>query len=344
MKKNLIKVHFQNGLNLDTFKREVFDVDHISDLYDFEESKNPQFIIFGPYGNDVPAKGNYIRIGYFCENINPDLNCCEWGFGVPSEDEINHPKYKRIQWHGLDPGCLLKSLSDNDIDRILQEKNKFCNFLYSNPVPYREHFFKQLSKYKKVDAPGKSMNNMSPIDIGYDGDIWQRKRQFLTPYKFTIAFENYAYPGYQTEKLYDAMRLNSLPIYCGDEQITKLFNPKSFLNVSSFIPTQKNQMINWLEKSSQQNFVDIRPQYFKSPKNRLERKLKAIGRQLKMKLQYNNLDFSSVIDRIIEIDQNQDLYIEYLKEPWFHHNIIPEGTQNRNRWIEIFTTKPPIIS
>jgi len=41
------------------------------------------------------------------------------------------------------------------------------------------------------------MNNMPSVDSIYKGDKWEVKHQFLSPYKFTIAFENYVYPGYQ---------------------------------------------------------------------------------------------------------------------------------------------------
>jgi len=64
--KPLIKLRFQNGLTFKTFKKEVFDVAGLHNDYIFEESPSPDFIIFGPYGNDIPPKGNYIRIGYFC--------------------------------------------------------------------------------------------------------------------------------------------------------------------------------------------------------------------------------------------------------------------------------------
>lgn len=333
-----IKIKFLNGLNLETFKKEVFDVNGVSENFTFEISEQPDFIVFGPYGNDIPPKGNYTRIGYFCENITPDLSICEWAFGIPNEEEINHKNYKRIQWHGFNPQLLVKNLSDNDIDRIINQKQNFCNFLYSHTVPYREDFFKQLSKYKKVDAPGKSMNNMASIDLLYKGDVWERKRQFLSRYKFTIAFENYAYPGYQTEKLYDAMRENSLSIYCGDNAIGEIFNTKSFLNTSEFIKINRNGFVGFLEKHSQLNFVDIRPTFFQKPSHRIIRKLKAIGRKLKMKRQFNKLDFSPLIDRIIEIDNNEDLYIKYLKESWFNNNRVPSNTSSKDRWTEIFSS------
>jgi hypothetical protein len=332
--RKLIKIKCQNGISFKDALKDIFFELH--DLFEFEESNDPDFILFGPYGNDIPQKGNYIRIGYYCENVIPDLSICEWAFGIPLTEYINHPKYKRIQWHGLDPHTLVKQLSDNDIDRILQEKKSFCNFFYSHEVPYREAFFKQLSKYKKVDAPGKSMNNMGSIDELYQGNRWERKRKFVSEYKFTIAFENYSYPGYQTEKLYDAMEVNSLPIYCGDPNIGEIFNTDSFLNAPDYLKYRRNGLVRSIEALSQQTFVDIRPQFFKSPLHRMSRKLKYLGRKLKMNLQFNNLDFSTLIDRIIEIDQNQDLYIHYLKQPWFNQNAVPSNTTNKDRWTLIF--------
>lgn len=333
----MIKIHFQNGLTLESFKKEVFDIEHLSNLYQFEESSNPDFIIFGPYGNDIPQKGNYVRIGYYCENIKPDLSICEWAFGVPREEDVNHPNYKRIQWHGFNPQLLIKPVDYNP-EKILSSKTRFCNFLYSHKVPYREAFFSQLSKYKKVDAPGRSMNNMPGIDHLYKGDKWEIKRQFLSPYKFTIAFENDVYPGYQTEKLYDAMRAGSIPIYCGDPYIGDVFNKKAFINVTDYFNTG-NKVGKWLEKHSQNDFIDIRPQYYHNPVHRIKRKLKATGRNLKTNLQFGNLDFRPLINRITELDHDNYKYLEVLQQPWFKNNSIPQSSSSKNRWIEIFDSR-----
>jgi len=336
LSKRNIKIRFQNGLTLEGFKRDVFDIDHLTDIYSFEESADPDFIIFGPYGNDIPQKGNYVRIGYYCENIKPDLSICEWAFGVPREEDVKHPNYKRIQWHGLNPRLLIKP-ADYDPEKILASKTKFCNFLYSHKVAYREAFFSQLSQYKKVDAPGLSMNNMPAIEDLYKGDKWEIKRQFLSSYKFTIAFENNIYPGYQTEKLYDAMLCNSIPIYCGDPCIAEVFNTKAFINTADYIDTNNN-FIKWLERHTQSNFIDIRPQYYHNPVQRIKRKLKAIGRSIKTNLQFGNLDFRPLIDRIVELDQDNNKYLEVLQQPWFNNNAAPENTSSKKRWIEIFST------
>ncbi|GAB3927687.1 glycosyltransferase family 10 domain-containing protein [Mucilaginibacter myungsuensis] len=335
MAKPVIRLKFLNGLVFDDFKKEVFDVNGVSDVYDLQESTSPDVVVFGPYGNDLPPKGDYTRVGYYCENVEPDMTICEWAFGVPHDAKVGHPKYKRIQWHGIDPDSLIKD-NLNGGEALLASKTKFCNFVYSNPVPYREAFFKQLSKYKKVDAPGKSMNNMPSIDSQYQGGRYDVKRQFLTPYKFTIAFENYVYPGYQTEKLYDAMLCQSLPVYCGDPNVGEIFNTKSFLNVPDFVQINYSPQVQALENVSQMNFMDILPQYHHSMADRARRKTKSIGRSLKMKLQFNKLDFSDLIDRIILLDKDPEKYIAYAQQPWFHNNTPPADASAKERWIQIF--------
>lgn len=329
--KRKIQIKFQNGLTFESGVNEILS--ELLTEYDFINSENPDFIIFGPYGSDVPPKGNYTRIGYYCESITPDLTNCEWAFGVPREEEINNPRYKRIQWHGVDGATFIKKI---DVEKEFVKKTKFCNFLYSNKIPYREAFFNQLSAYKRVDAPGKSMRNMPPIDEQYKGNTWEIKRQFLGPYKFTIAFESDVYPGYQTEKLYDAMRMNSIPIYCGDPKVGELFNKKSFINATDYVPALNETLKNFLEKNTQYTFKDYLPGTYHSLYYKVRRKLKTIGKRQKMRVTLNNLDFSPLIDRIIELDQNPILYKEMLAEPWFLNNTIPTYLSTADRWREIF--------
>lgn len=335
MSKRIIKIRFQNGLTLDGFKKEVFDIYGLTSAYEFEESSNPDFIVFGPYGNDIPPKGNYTRIGYFCENIKPDLSICEWAFGIPLDKDIDRANYSHIQWHGLNPQLLVKP-PDYDAEKILASKTRFCNFLYSNKVPYREAFFRRLSEYKKVDAPGESMNNMPGIDTLYDGDRWAIKRSFLSSYKFTIAFESDIFPGYRTEKLYDAMQANSIPIYCGDPSIADTFNTRSFINALKYLPEEGVNKIARIGKLSQMDFNDIRPAHFKSPKSRIKRKVKSLMRGYKNSFSGN--DFDGLIAQIVQLDTNPDLYLQYLKQPWLKNNTVPENSSVRKRWMEIFDT------
>lgn len=185
------------------------------------------------------------------------------------------------------------------------------------------------------------MNNTPSIDASYKGDRWERKKKFLSDYKFTIAFENYVYPGYQTEKLFDAMQVNSIPIYCGDPFIHRIFNTASFVNTSNDINIRASAWINWIEKHSQLNFKDILPSYYDSSWYRLKRKLKSISREFKMRHQLEKVDFTPLIERIIELDKDDSKYISMLQEPWFINNQIPVNTSLKDHWIKIFEQKNP---
>ncbi|WP_281650799.1 glycosyltransferase family 10 [Helicobacter bilis] len=75
----------------------------------------------------------------------------------------------------------------------------------------RDMFFEALSKYKRVDSGGRWKNN-----IGGNVDD---KIEWLKSYKFNLCFENSSYPGYLTEKLFDAFLAGCVPIYWGDTSL-----------------------------------------------------------------------------------------------------------------------------
>ena len=45
-------------------------------------------------------------------------------------------------------------------------------------------------------------------------------------YKFTIAAENAAFPGYTSEKLMTSFQAHSIPIYWGNRDVVDEFNPR----------------------------------------------------------------------------------------------------------------------
>jgi len=51
------------------------------------------------------------------------------------------------------------------------------------------------------------------------------------------------------------------------------------------------------------------------------------------------MDFSPVIEQIIAIDTQPELYLKYFEQPWFKNNIVPENSSSKKRWIEIFNSR-----
>lgn len=193
---------------------------------------------------EIP-KGNFIKIFYSGERGKPNMKEWDWAFSPYSEEQINHPNYMRIPVHMICESLFGKErrklpLKRNiDFEKIKKEKTKFCNFIYSQGINSRNNFFKRLSEYKKIDAPGRCMNNMPPISDSsprksrVSPDWVKTKLDFLKKYKFTIAFENSG-DSYVTEKLVHPLLVNSIPIYFGNEQVKKDFNTKCFINYNDF--------------------------------------------------------------------------------------------------------------
>jgi len=266
--------------------------------FDIKESKEPDFLLFSTFNKknskEIPIiNGNFKKIFWTGENIRIDMNKCDYAFGFDYEEDIKSKNYLRLPlyaYYGAGENLLKKDKPIN----IAKQKNKFCNYTYSKDAKERVAFFKELTKYKSIDAPGKSMNNMHPI-------ITQKHKYLIKPiqaleksltkkntlsalisrhignwredvinfqkqYKFTIAFENSSYPGYTTEKIYHPMLANSIPIYWGNPEIERDFNEKSFINY------------------------------------------------------HKHNDLKKTADVVIDLDTNDKKYIKMLAEPWFNQN------------------------
>jgi len=110
------------------------------------------------------------------------------------------------------------------------KKTKFCCFINSNPVPFREEFVKKLSTYKRIDCTGKRLLNIDrPWPRGY-----QETLNRVSQYKFIISFENSSNSGYFTEKPWYGFLANTIPIYWGDPDVYMDHVQHSFLNRVDF--------------------------------------------------------------------------------------------------------------
>jgi len=60
------------------------------------------------------------------------------------------------------------------------------------------------------------------------------KHELISRYKFNIAYENTAYPGYITEKVIDAIVAGSVPVYFGAPDIAKQLPAEAFIDAREF--------------------------------------------------------------------------------------------------------------
>lgn len=176
---------------------------------------------------------------------------------------------------------------NSNIKNILCKKTEFCNFVYSREVEIRNEFFRRLSKYKKVDAPGKCCNNMPILKKPSGGLTAYKPFDFLSKYKFSISFENSSFLGYTTEKILESSVSGSIPIYWGNPYINTEFNINRIIEINedaNVVPIfGKNRPIH---------------DYAKKPSKLLLEKM------------------DEAIERIIILDNNYDMYIEMASLPY----------------------------
>jgi hypothetical protein len=172
-----------------------------------------------------------VKIFVSGESAPPDFRHCDYSLTCRKVDDPRHLQLPFYVQYGNAASIVKKN---DDPERILAGKTKFCSFVVRNHNPRKNRnrldFFRRLSRYKKVDSGGQFMNNIGGPIPGHSAG----KIEFLKAYKFNIAFENSSFPGYTTEKIFEPMVSRCLPIYWGNPLIAEEFNPGSFLNYADF--------------------------------------------------------------------------------------------------------------
>jgi len=201
----------------------------LSRHYEVQISDEPELLFFSCYG-DAYLRYKCTRIFYSSENERPDFSGCDYALTF---DFLDHPRHFRLplygvyieQRNGLD--SLLAPQTRELAAAAWAKKTKFCCMVVSNGLSKKRiDFFHKLSSYRQVDSGGRYLNNIGgPVDD---------KLKFINDYKFVIAFENSAYPGYTTEKILDPFFVKSIPVYWGNNLVGKDFNKKAFLDYSDF--------------------------------------------------------------------------------------------------------------
>lgn len=76
-----------------------------------------------------------------------------------------------------------------------------------------------------IGAPADSRVIYHNIPFGY-----AHKLRFLSNFTHCLCFENESFPGYLTEKLFDALSVGAVPLYAGDPLAGEWFEEGSFVD------------------------------------------------------------------------------------------------------------------
>lgn len=180
------------------------------------------------YGDFSTRHWSYVgkKVYLTGENMLPDFDQCDLAF-TPAES-TDEPRAVRLPLYAqvLDNADPLLRPAGYDATRHL-DRPGFCSFVVSNPISrIRNRIFKTLHRRRAVASGGRHFNNT--------GGPVPDKDAFLRGYRFNIACENSASPGYITEKLVDPILAGSIPIYWGAPDVSRDFDPRCMINVSDY--------------------------------------------------------------------------------------------------------------
>ena len=192
----------------------------------------PTISLFSVFGNRRKLyfdKWSRIKIFYTGENVhnenNPGFltyydNCINSVDLAIGFDYLNADNYIRLPlWilYFFEP----EFSKDDIVEKISMfnqrrfQKTIFCSLIARHDSSgIRQEILNNVNKIEKVDCAGSFINNDTSLKEIYNDN----KHKYLEAYKFNICPENSNYPGYVTEKLFEAIWCGCIPIYWGNEQ------------------------------------------------------------------------------------------------------------------------------
>jgi len=174
------------------------------------------------------------RVWYTGENIRPPLDSNFDGFLSFDQDDYGGVNAYLPLWQLYFRNKMTTYISPSlgreyPVHKFLEERDfsdeprRFVCAFINNPDPHRLRAIQALRKYGEVDIYGRSFGNFAKdkISIG-------------SRYRFILAFENDYFPGYVTEKIFDAYAANAVPLYWGCLGKETRLNENSFIDASRF--------------------------------------------------------------------------------------------------------------
>lgn len=186
-----------------------------------------------------------------------------------------------------------ENLKHHLVKPLIEKKKKNLAALFissSHDKNGRLQLSRTLMNYIEIHSYGKCLNNRR-----LENDDWRpTKLDVIAGYKFTMAFENVCALDYVTEKFYDPLIVNSVPVYLGAPNIDKFVpGEKCFINVADFdspkalaehlleLDADKEaylEYLNWKQKPLRAEFIRFLDDQKLHPFVRLCHKIKEVKR------------------------------------------------------------------
>ncbi len=242
--KSILKIRFLNqwpGVNIDEFSfiKEVLEEKYeliITQLDDYD------IVIDGLFGRQKITNQNAIKIFYIGEAEPARLKGYDLSLGFDYLE--GEPNYIRVPIYYLSFGNKVNHQYKRGPCKV--DHQFFACFLVSNSVndkkhdgiKARNHLFHRLSLYRDVKSGGRHLNNIGKVVSKNETNKW------LSKCKFTIAYENCSYPGYITEKVFQAYYAGSMPIYYSHITAQNDINKNAIISAQEF--KNEEDLVNYI--------------------------------------------------------------------------------------------------
>lgn len=184
----------------------------------------PDFVLCGTFGHQA-LDYDCCRIQFSGEDSWPDLNLYDYAMGFP--DFAYQGRYLRLPLYAMRDTWAPALHKHEHPDAYYLDRPGFCCCVVSNDFSAeRNAFMETLMQRGLLDSGGGYRNNV--------GGPVADKTTFQQNYRFALAYENSADPGYCTEKIADAFAAGAVPVYWGDPEVKGEFNPESFLCAADY--------------------------------------------------------------------------------------------------------------
>jgi hypothetical protein len=194
------------------------------------EPRDAELLFFSVFGDDH-ARFVGTKVQYTGENTRPRFDLADFCIG---SDFVDDPRYLRYPFFAAAYHNDLWSSPPPEPGPAWSNR-EFCLFLYSHATRERRQVFEALSRYRPVTSPGAFLHNVDVPDLAPRTGAWRpSKLRYQRNFRFTVAYENSAYPGYTTEKIVDALLAGSIPIYWGNPEIARDIRLECFIHARDF--------------------------------------------------------------------------------------------------------------
>jgi len=201
--------------------------------------------MFGISSELIAGEPSYFRLPYWMEG----LDWSDYGIRESTTDRV-----------GARP-CSRYLVNERDPSPVLNKPLELAIFT-SHMNGLRSDVVNQLREVAPVHGFGPYFNKA----IRHHSESSFTKREVLTNYAFNLCPENTIYPGYITEKSFEAYVCGSIPVTVADIVACSLdFNPESMINLYEHYPDMACYFSSILHDKQRLVSIASQPLFVKAP-------------------------------------------------------------------------------